>query len=1035
MIILFISVIVILPEVASQLANCQNYGTPLNSTDCQCPTYVEGRLCESVVCKRFAIPDKNRCACAPGWYDKYCGLRGCRPANEDNLNMEKRSLIIVFNTKTTMKTQLDTLRANFKEMVSRATKNSNFVMDDWIDNYIIYGFAQTGSNLHIQSEFVYDADDVVNFLSDLTLYDGEDTQPVLTAIKNAQQKYPKMKSHAIVLVFTDSPASDATPLSHRFTDKNVEQSVLQISLLWRSKYSFFLFLPSTSDFSSDGVDVYRRISVTNHGDSFFIQNSNDLSKALVSVIGSQYFPENVAVGYDKTGDEQLTTFVDNDDDVVYFLLTVRPSTQSALPTISGANISVEGPFYRLYTRSSKLGDTVTITSSVGTVYNYRMFIQSKNTILFDYNDDMHIDVGNGLINIGIEMSSTMQTFGFPLWQNSSYEVRLSNGTFLGDKFYSYERPQEDCTFSYGFPAWNTLVCPPGPVMQLHTFYYNGYTQQRVTPGYCTESDLNAQHSNGIVQKNVLVNSVVSESDIIQCSQKNFGAINDPRLQEAKQFIFILEQHTDNHQIYKTLSKEINQIVYLANSTTHDSYKKEFTLIVHNSEESHVLLSSYNPIIFGEKFQSLVNSLTLLPNLDNTIGLLSIVQAQKMTIQPTAQVYYFTNQAVKNVQNISRTWDIINRNMEVNFFTIADGVTTEIFALPKQLELVQKMTNGRLIPLTKSEYTLLPLFSDMMTVTTLTTDNEQYNCHDSPLEINGYIEEGAEYSVIQVIGTGLKTIGIQDSNGSTISTSNFITYQNPNFVSMKINSNLFENGVWKMSALATAGGCQITIRQKSSIGLILGFTSSNNDDYAATQIISQRSPADTQPIFVPIKVTNGISPSNLEIQIVNRKRYDQPLSYSNSTITRRDSTTCSFNFISESIAIPKNELTTFTVSAYDSGKLLIHRIFYYYQHLPADPSVCHGGQVDRFGRCVCPERYTGEYCWERICQPPAVFSYGICCCPPGYYGDFCEIPLILSSATNVTTLSPKITIQTTTQAGKFNFSIVIIIFTVLSKFMF
>ncbi|PIC46063.1 hypothetical protein B9Z55_005872 [Caenorhabditis nigoni] len=443
-------------------------------------------------------------------------------------------------------------------------------------------------------------------------------------------------------------------------------------------------------------------------------------------------------------------------------------------------------------------------------------------------------------------------------------------------------------------------------------------------------------------------------------------------------------------------------------------------------ESHVLLSSYNPILFIERFQSLVSSLTLIPNLDNTMGLLSIVQAQKMNIQPTAQVYYFTNQAVKNVQNISRHWDIIGRDMEVNFFTIADVVTTEIFALPKQLELVQKMSNGRLIPLGKTENTLYPLFADMMGVTTLTTDNEQYNCHDAPLEINGYLEDGAEYSVIQVIGTGLKTILMQDSNGILIANKDYITYQNPNFISMKIKSNLFASGIWKLSALVTAGGCQITVRQKTSIGMILGFSSSNNDDNGATQVLSQRSTSGSNPIYSLIKTTGGLTPTNLELQIVNRKRYDQPQSYSNSTITPRDANYCTYNFVTESLVVPKNELVTLTVSGFDSGKLVLHRIFYYYQHLPADPSVCHGGQVDQFGRCVCPERYTGEYCWDRICRPPATPSYGMCCCPPATYGDFCEHDLIFPINNTSVSVVP---IETTTKFAQQHLSLLIIVFTV------
>ncbi|UMM18074.1 hypothetical protein L5515_014312 [Caenorhabditis briggsae] len=600
----------------------------------------------------------------------------------------------------------------------------------------------------------------------------------------------------------------------------------------------------------------------------------------------------------------------------------------------------------------------------------------------------------------------METYGFTQWLNTSYDVRSSDGELLREKYYASERSQKDCTFTYGFPAWPTLECPAGPITQLHTFYYNGFNQQRVTPGYCIESDHNDEHPNGATWNSHEEHMKASQNDTIQCNQRNIEAINDPRLEEARQYIFILEQHSANEQIYMTLAMEISQILYLTNVTTETSYKKEFTLIVHDSKESHVLLSSYNPILFIERFQSLVSSLTLIPNLDNTMGLLSIVQAQKMNIQPTAQVYYFTNQAVKNVQNISRHWDIIGRHMEVNFFTIADGVTTEIFALQKQLELVQKMSNGRLIPLGKTENTLYPLFADMMGVTTLTTDNEQYNCHDAPLKINGYSEDGAEYSVIQVIGTGLKTVSMQDSN----------------------ESNIFASGVWKLSALVTSGGCQITVRQKTSIGMILGFTSSDNDDIASTQIISQRSLSGLHPIYSLLKTTGEVTPTNLELQIVNRKRYDQPQSYSNSTITPRDANSCTYNFVSESLVVPKNELVTITVSGFDFGKLVLHRIFYYYQHLPADPSVCHGGQVDQFGQCICPERYTEEYCWDRICQQPAIYSYGMCSCFPGFYGDFCEIELhINDTAVSQVTHIPE---ETTTCFSQQTFSLLVIIATFL-----
>ncbi|CAA90754.3 EGF-like domain-containing protein [Caenorhabditis elegans] len=1021
--IIFIVVLVFLQEITCQSAKCQNFGTPLNSTDCKCPAYVDGKLCENIKCQRWSVPDKNRCACAPGWYDRYCGLRGCRPPNEEQMDLEKRSFIIVFNTKTTMKMQLDTLMKNFKEMISRVSKNPKGVMDNWIENFIIYGFVQSQSNTKIQKLFTENPDDVISFFNNMTLSDGDDTQPVLTAIQNAQQTYPKMKSHALVLVFTDSTSSDATAWSHRFTDKNSEQSVLQISLLWRSKYSFFLSLPSPANFSSNGVDVYRRLSLTNHGDTFFIKDSKDLSNALLNVIGVQYFPENVQVGYGKTADEQLNTYVDNDGDLAYILLTIRPSSQAEIPSIDEATTVAEGDSYRLYSRASKIGDTVTIFCQNGTTYNYRMFIQSKNTLLFNYNDDMHIDVGNGMAVIGIEMFSTMQTYGFPQWQNSSYDVRSFDGKLLREKFYASARPQQDCTFLYGFPAWKTLPCPPGPITQLHTFYYNGYNQQRTTPGYCIKID--HQNSSNIAESLEELTTKISKNNTDTCSKKNVDSINDPRLQEPKQFIFILEQHSGNEQIYKTLTTEMHKILELVNSSTTSEYRKEFTLIVHDSEESHVLFSSYNPDIFVEKFPNLVNSLKLTDNLDNTMGLLSIIHAQKMNILPTAQVYYFANQAVKNVQNLTRNWDLVKRDIEINFFTIADGVTTETFALPNQLELIRKMTNGRLIPLGKTENSILPIFNNMMKVTTLTTDEIQDNCYDNPLEIDGYFEDGADFSVVQVVGTGLQNIKMQDSNGTIVTNSEFIAYKNPNFILFRIDSKLFASGVWKLSALSTTGGCQITVRQKTSIGLVLGFTEDINDDNVSTQIISQRSSSDSMPIYIPMKVTSGIIPTSLEIKTIPRLGH-QPVNYKKLAVARRDASSCSYNFISDSVVVPKTELTTWTVSAESVGKLVLHRIFHYYQHLPADSSVCQGGNVDKFGRCICPSRYTGDYCWDRICHPPATYSFGICSCPPGFYGDFCEIMLVLPK--NGSILVRTTTLETTGNISTSGFSIITVLLT-------
>ncbi|ULU06133.1 hypothetical protein L3Y34_018194 [Caenorhabditis briggsae] len=70
--------------------------------------------------------------------------------------------------------------------------------------------------------------------------------------------------------------------------------------------------------------------------------------------------------------------------------------------------------------------------------------------------------------------------------------------------------------------------------QLHTFYYNGFNQQRVTPGYCIESDHNDEHPNGATWNSHEEHMKASQNDTIQCNQRNIEAINDPRLEEARQ---------------------------------------------------------------------------------------------------------------------------------------------------------------------------------------------------------------------------------------------------------------------------------------------------------------------------------------------------------------------------------------------------------------------------------------------------------------------------------------------------------------------
>lgn len=90
--------------------------------------------------------------------------------------------------------------------------------------------------------------------------------------------------------------------------------------------SYLLSLPTGTDMTTDGVDVYRRLSLTNHGDTFYLQNTDEITEVLLNIVGSYFFPENVAVGYGKTGDQMVPTTIDQQNDVLFVLITIDPST-------------------------------------------------------------------------------------------------------------------------------------------------------------------------------------------------------------------------------------------------------------------------------------------------------------------------------------------------------------------------------------------------------------------------------------------------------------------------------------------------------------------------------------------------------------------------------------------------------------------------------------------------------------------------------------------------------------------------------------
>ncbi|PAV65291.1 hypothetical protein WR25_13031 [Diploscapter pachys] len=406
--------------------------------------------------------------------NKLCNLRcGLRPPNSDNLDINYRSLIIVFSTKMSMKPYFDIFMQNINSTV---TKLMSYV-DNTIVRFTIVDFITGVTNLNSYNnydEFYEELQYIQNNSFRATIYPYQD---LLGSLLFAQQTKDNTAFSQIWL-FADSFPLESFAENTLMPANNIEHQLIQAALAWRTKLTVILCQNDTRPLSvkkNKHYDVLRRVVRSTHGDLHLV-NAEELGFLMSNVLTTYNNAEDVAAYYDLKPGASISLEAHPDDihRPIYLLYTIWPdSGVVSSPTIDVTNANKNNLgstkhlwFYRFLSTGGIMN--ITISSAPNVSFYVRCFYQTRSSVVVAFSSNKNADFGNEAIYAGIPTWSSARPLDIDSVANISRIIRTSDGYPLTEEvIFLLERStllQQESANIFGLlnaslPTWEWIFKP------------------------------------------------------------------------------------------------------------------------------------------------------------------------------------------------------------------------------------------------------------------------------------------------------------------------------------------------------------------------------------------------------------------------------------------------------------------------------------------------------------------------------------------------------------------------------------------------